>query len=122
MARSRGPGAQRTDDERGQASVELLGVLPAALLLALVGWQLVLAGHALWLAGNAARVGARAKAVGFDPAAAARSSLPSYLRRELRVTERGDEVRVGVHPPWVIGRSPAPLELSARASMRRQSP
>jgi pilus assembly protein CpaE len=57
------------EDERGQASVELLGALPAALLVAAIGWQLLLAGQASWLAGNAARVAARAAAVGEDPRA-----------------------------------------------------
>src|SRR5436189_7983 len=59
-----GPGAHRRESERGQASVELLGTLPVALLVALVSWQLVLAGQATWLAGNAARVAARAKGGG----------------------------------------------------------
>ena len=54
-------GAQRTESQRGQASVELLGVLPAVLLAALAAWQIVLAGHTAWLAGNAARVAARAE-------------------------------------------------------------
>ena len=46
----RTPGAQEREPERGQASVELLGALPAVLLVALAAWQLVLAGQAAWLA------------------------------------------------------------------------
>ncbi|MEX2253090.1 MAG: TadE/TadG family type IV pilus assembly protein, partial [Thermoleophilaceae bacterium] len=50
--------------ETGQASVELLGAIPAVLLVGALVWQLALAGHALWLCANAARAGARAEAVG----------------------------------------------------------
>src|ERR671935_2256518 len=104
------PRAQGTDSERGQASVEFLGTLPAALLVVLVGWQLVLAGQASWLVGNAARVGARAEAVGGDPAAAARSALPSYLRRGLEVhrAPRG-RVDVRIHVPLLLARWKSPL-------------
>ena len=35
--------------QEGQASVELLGVLPALFAGLLVAWQMALAGHALWL-------------------------------------------------------------------------
>ena len=117
-----GPGAHRRESERGQASVELLGTLPVALLVALVSWQLVLAGQATWLAGNAARVAARAKAVGGDPADAARSALPSYLRRDLEVTgNRGDgSVRVRVHVPLLLRRWGSPLRIGASAAMESQ--
>ena len=93
------------DSERGQVSVEFLGTLPAALLVVLVGWQLLLAGQASWLAANAARVGARAEAVGGDPVAAARSALPSYLRRHMKVRpERGGRVDVRVRVPFFLER------------------
>jgi pilus assembly protein CpaE len=112
----------RTNCERGQASVEFLGTLPAALLVVLVAWQLVLAGQAHWLAGNAARVGARAEAVGGDPKSAARSALPSYLRRRLEVTGGGRDVRVRVRVrvPFVLRRWSLPLELAGSAAMERQ--
>jgi hypothetical protein len=114
--------AQQTERERGQASVEFLGTLPAALLVVLVGWQFVLAGQAHWLAGNAARVGARAEAVGGDPASAARSALPSYLRRRLEITGGGGNgrVRVRVRVPFVLRRWSLPLETSGSAAMERQ--
>src|SRR4051794_30209074 len=97
-------GAQnRRDAERGQASIELLGALPAVLLIALLGWQLALAGQASWLAANAARVGARAQAVGADPEAAARGSLPAHLRRGLLVSGgSGDHVAVRVRLPLIM--------------------
>nr|MBA3261394.1 pilus assembly protein [Thermoleophilaceae bacterium] len=33
------------DNERGQASIELVGVLPIVLIVGAVAWQLALAGH-----------------------------------------------------------------------------
>jgi pilus assembly protein CpaE len=117
-------GAQGTDSERGQASVEFLGTLPAALLVALVAWQFLLAGHTIWLAGNAARVAARAQAVGRDPDLAARSSLPSHLRRDLRIRrdERGERIKVGVRLPLLLERWSSPFEIGASAAMERQAP
>jgi hypothetical protein len=121
----RRPGAQGKDSERGQATVEFLGTLPAALLVVLVAWQFVLAGQTTWLAGNAARVAARAQAVGRDPDAAARSALPSHLRRRLEVAregERGERIRVRVRLPLLLRRWGSPLEIGATAAMKRQAP
>jgi pilus assembly protein CpaE len=115
-------GAQRTDTECGQASVEFLGSLPAALLVVMVGWQLFLAGQATWLVGNAARVAARADAVGDDPVAAARSALPEHLRRHLEL-DRSGTGRVGVHVrmPLILERWSAPLEIGASAELEERS-
>jgi hypothetical protein len=110
--------AQRTESERGQASVELLGALPALVLIVLVAWQLALAGHAAWLAGNAARVGARAAAVGADPAATARRALPARMRRDLVVAERGGErIDVRVRIPVVVGGLRSRLRVGASAAL-----
>jgi type IV secretory pathway TrbD component len=114
---TRRPGARDTRSERGQASVEFLGVLPAALLVALAAWQLALAGQALWLSGNAARVAARAEAVGRDPANAARSALPSYLRRDLVVRGDGERVSVRIVVPLLLGRWNTPLRVGATAAL-----
>jgi pilus assembly protein CpaE len=118
--RTRRQRAPDTDSERGQATVEFLGVLPAALLVVLAGWQAALAGQTVWLAGNAARVAARARSVGHDPEAAARSALPSYLRRRLVVRSAGDRVFVRVGLPLLVKRWPSPLRLRAVAAMERQ--
>jgi pilus assembly protein CpaE len=116
----RNAGSQHTQGEGGQASVELLGALPAVLLAALAAWQLILAAQASWLAGNAARVGARAEAVGADPEAAARSALPAHLRRGLRVSGEDGEVTVRVRLPIVMHGWAAPLRIAARAGLPRQ--
>jgi hypothetical protein len=45
----RSSGSSRLELEAGQASVELVAVLPLVMLAGLVAWQLLLAGHSLWL-------------------------------------------------------------------------
>jgi pilus assembly protein CpaE len=108
-------------DERGQASVELVGVLPCAVLAALVAWQLVLAGHALWMSSQAARVAARAHAVGRDPEAAARSALPRSLERSLSVHRRREGgVQVELRVPLVLRRLSSPVRVSATSSFGGQ--
>jgi hypothetical protein len=94
---------RRHGPERGQATVELVALLPVLALLGLALWQVVVAGQAMWLAGAAARAAARASAVGADPAAAARGALPPALERRLRV-RAGDpgDVRVAVAVPAVL--------------------
>lgn len=88
--------------ERGQASVELVAVLPAVAVVALLMWQAVVAGQAVWLAGGAARAAARASAIGADPAAAARAVLPSGLRAGVRAKALpGGGVRLRLPVPLV---------------------
>jgi hypothetical protein len=105
--------------ERGQASVELLAVVPAVLLLGLGVWQLAVAGHSAWLCANAARVAARAEIVGGDAVAAARGALPAALERDLRVERDPREpgrVRVAVTVP-LLGRWSSPIEVDATADL-----
>ncbi|MGH2955572.1 MAG: TadE family type IV pilus minor pilin, partial [Solirubrobacterales bacterium] len=69
------PGARAEAKRRsrlGQASVELVALLPALALCVALAVQAVAAGWALWTAGNAARAGARAEHVGADGEAVAR--------------------------------------------------
>jgi hypothetical protein len=94
----------RARADAGQASVELVALLPLVALLALAAWQGVAAGWAAWLTGSAARAAARAAAVGADPAAAARTALPPALERDLRVARRGGgAVTVRVTVRSVVG-------------------
>ncbi|WP_445516598.1 AAA family ATPase [Streptomyces sp. NEAU-174] len=53
---------KRGGGDRGQVTVEFLGVLPLALIVLAVIWQLVLVGYTYSLAGNSADKGARAGA------------------------------------------------------------
>ena len=108
----------RARGEAGQASVELVAVLPFVLLAGLVAWQLLLAGHSLWLCASAARAAARADTVGKSAERAARSALPDSLERHLSVT-RADEgrVRVSVRIPLVLQSWSTPVRVSASSSL-----
>lgn len=86
-------------DERGQASVELVGALPALLLAALVALQLLAAGYALTLADGAAEAGALALASGGPAAKAARAALPGWAADDVSVTVEGPRVSVRLRPP-----------------------
>src|SRR4051794_20552856 len=93
----------RAHEEHGQASVELVALLPLLTVVALLLWQAVVAGEAMWLAGSAAREAARAHALGDDPARAARTVLPRSLEPGLAVRRDGDGVLVRVRIPAVVG-------------------
>jgi hypothetical protein len=94
--------------ERGQASVELLGAVPALLVLALIVMQLLAVGYARVLAGNAAEAGALALAAGADAHAGAREALPGWTRAGAAVAVAADRVDVRLRPP-------SPLRSVARA-------
>jgi hypothetical protein len=92
------PKARAGSGEDGQATVELVAVLPVLGLVALLAWQAVVAGQTWWLASAAAREGARASALGGDPVVAARRVLPTA-----RLSRDGaDGVRVRVAVPAVF--------------------
>jgi hypothetical protein len=106
--------APRGPASAGQATIELLGILPLAVLVALTIAQFLAAGSARELVGNAAEAGAAAILQGADAARAARRALPGWSRSRatVRVSER--RVQVVVRPRAVI-----PLlanRLEARAS------
>nr|MDQ3587462.1 pilus assembly protein [Actinomycetota bacterium] len=103
----------RLAPEPGQASVELVAVVPLVLVVGLALWQAVLAGHALWMCANAARVAARADVVGRDPRKAARSALPRTLEQGLTVRRSGKRVRVAVRVPLVVRPSRSPVTVAA---------
>lgn len=104
--------------ERGQASVEMLGVLPFVLIVGAVVWQFALAGHTAWQCANAARVAARAEVVGKDGEAAARTALSDGLERGLEVDARSEGgVRVSVRMPLLSHLWSAPVAVSATASL-----
>ena len=105
-ARVGSPGTPRSSprfgasDERGQATVELVALLPCLVAVIAAWWQAALVGWAAWGAHAAARAAARAHAVQDDARAAARRHLPADLERGLRVTPGADgEVRVVVRIP-----------------------
>jgi hypothetical protein len=110
----------RARDDSGQASVELIAVLPLVALVVAVLWQAVLAGQAVWSSAGAARAAARAQAVGGDALAAARSAVPGSLRGGVRVKPAGDGVLVGVRVPLVLsGMSLMTIDSRARLPPQR---
>jgi hypothetical protein len=107
--------------ESGQASVELVAVVPFVILAALAAWQIALAGHTLWLTAGAARVAARADTVGASPERAARSALPDSMERGLSVERiRSGGVRVRVAMPLLLRRWRSPVEMTAVSSLGRE--
>ena len=105
--------------EVGQASVETVALLPLVVLVGALLWQVVVAGQALWLSGAAARAAARAAAVGADPDAAARATLPPRLESGLHVRDEGGGVGVAIRVPSVLsGGSVATVR--SRAAFPRQ--
>src|SRR3954451_17612118 len=90
--------------DRGQASVELVALLPLLALLVAVVWQAALVGQTIWLSGAAARAAARASAVGSDPLRPARAVLPRALRGGLSVrAEDSGSVALTLRVPALVG-------------------
>lgn len=104
--------------EDGQATVELLGAVPALLAVGVVVWQLILVGHTAWVSAHAARAAARAALVGEDAVSAAKSALPAGLEQGLEVeSDAAGTTRVRVPVPIVHHGWHAPVKVAARASL-----
>ena len=103
--------------ERGQASVELVGALPALLILGLVLMQFLAVGYSAVLAGSAAEAGALAAVAGGDAAAAARRSLPGWSAKRTRVRLERGVVSVRLRPPSPWRRLARALEVEAHAAL-----
>jgi pilus assembly protein CpaE len=93
--------------DRGQVTLETLGMTPVILITLLLIWQAVLAGYTFTLAGNAADEAARAAAVGADSNAAGLDDLPSAWRDAAKVgaPHRADgqvEVTVTLKMPLLV--------------------
>ena len=116
----------RLAGERGQSSVEFIGLMPILIVLVLAIWQVGLAGYTYILAGNAAREGARELSTdntdekGDRPyRERAEESLPGAWRRNAKVViDPKDEARVVVDLkiPLVLPTFAGPLHVKSRAS------
>jgi len=104
--------------ERGQASVELLGAVPALMLLGFVLFQFLAVGYAAVLAGSAAEAGALAVAGGRDARAAVREALPGWSARRMRVAVGRGAVKVKLEPPSVLRAVGRHLAVSADARVK----
>jgi hypothetical protein len=87
---------------RGQATVELVAMLPLAAVVALAVGELLAAGAARELAGNAAEAGAAAILQGTDPKAAAHDALPGWSEDRVEIEVSGRRVRVRLRPLPVV--------------------
>lgn len=88
----------RVRGQQGQASVELVGVLPLLVGLSLGIFQLLAAGAAHEAADGGAEAGAVALLQDRDPRAAVRRALPGWSRDRSRIAVDGRRVRVRVRP------------------------
>lgn len=102
----------------GQASVELVGALPALALAALLALQLLLVGYSLTIADGAAEAGALAGAAGGDARLAAREALPGWARGRARVSAEAGMVRVELRPPALLATLADALTVSSEAWSR----
>jgi TadE-like protein len=113
----------RRRGQRGQTLVELVALLPAIVLVTLVGWQMAVAGYAWTVAGGAARAGARASEVGAPAPEAALATIPGRLGEgaEVAIVAGGadgrERVRVRLRIPRVLPLVPLPGRLSAEATV-----
>lgn len=105
--------------EGGQASIELLGMLPLLFGLALAAVQLLAVGYASVLAGNAAEAGALALAAGGDARAGAREALPGWSRAGARVSTVDGRIEVRLRPPSLLRSLAERLEVSAVAAVEQ---
>jgi hypothetical protein len=101
--------------ERGQATVEVVALLPLIVTAALAVTALLAAGQARELAGHAAAAGAMAILQGADPQEAARAAAPSWSRERMDVRVSGRRVRVRLRPRAPFGLAESLLEASAVA-------
>lgn len=104
--------------EEGQATVELIAVLPALLLAGLLALQLLATGYALTLADGAAEAGALALAAGQPAGAAAYDALPDWAEDDVEVAVQGGRVTVRLSPPSLLPAVAGRLAVTSSAAVR----
>ncbi len=101
------------DRERGQATVELVALLPLVMFVALAAATVLAGQAAAEQAGQAAEAGAIAMLHGRDPEPAARAAIPDHTRA--RITRAGPRITVTVRPPVPLTFLATALEATATA-------
>jgi len=114
----------RLGGERGQSTVEAMGLLPVLFVVILGLWQMGLVGYTYMLAGHSAREGARELAA--DPTDEkgerpyrdrAKQDLPTAWRRTAEITKREDvTVRVRLKVPMVLPGVSSPWAITSDAA------
>jgi hypothetical protein len=103
--------------QRGQAAIEVIGMLPALVAVGLALLQLLAVGYASVLAGGAAEAGALALAAGGDARAGAKEALPGWSQARARISVAGGQVAVHLRPPSPLHALADRLEVSAEAAV-----
>lgn len=106
---------------RGQATVELLSVLPLVLLTGYVLFQLGSLGYTYTLADGAAEAGALALASGLPPEPAVRAALPGWARDRVSVKRGRGWVRVEVRPVAPVAALSRRLAVESTAAIAGRS-
>ena len=101
--------------QNGQASAELVAIVPLLVLVVAAAAQFAAAGWALWSAASAARAGARAAHVGGDPERVARDALPKPLRKDAEIDD-DEDLRVRLEAPGLVPGLPR-IGVSAAANL-----
>ena len=96
------PRTLHASGERGQASVELVALLPLTLIVGVAIMAVLAARAAAGDAAAAAQAGAMALIQDANPRDAARESLPGDARDRARILVRGRSVTVTVRPPAAL--------------------
>ncbi|WP_405586835.1 CpaE family protein [Streptomyces sp. NBC_01190] len=120
-------GRRQRRGDRGQVTLETLGMTPLILITLILVWQAVLAGYTFTLAGNAADEAARAAAVGQDARAAATRDIPgAWNVAEFSAGPTGDgqvDATVGLKVPVLFpGAIDFPLTVHGHARTVDEEP
>ena len=110
---------RRSRGERGQATIEMLGILPLALLIAGAILQLFLIGYAAVSAESAARLAAREVSKGTNSSTAERMgerSVPGIFEPTVRAGS-GDRSRSGEEPAVHGGTGSGAVSAEARVTV-----
>jgi pilus assembly protein CpaE len=110
--------AGRGAGESGQASVELIAVVPGLVLAGLLCLQLLATGYSLSLADGAAEAGAIAIAAGLPAEPAVQAALPGWADRRVELERDGGRLTVRLRPPAAIEAVGRALEVSSSAWAR----
>jgi len=111
----------RLTGERGQSTVEAMGIMPVVGLIVLAIWQFGLVGYTYMLTAHAAREGARANAVGVGAVGIIREDVPKSWRDGMRCAISDTRVRVSIAVPAVLPGLETPLRISSQAGITNET-
>lgn len=92
----------RARGQRGQALVEILGLVPIVAVCGLLAMQALVVGANHVAADSAVHAGAIAAQTGGDVRVAVREAIPGWSRGRVTVRERGEVIGVKLRPRAVI--------------------